>query len=87
VAPTSKQFDLRDPSAAQRMFAEHRADYVFHLAGHIGGIGASVTYPVEFLYENAMIGMHVIHAARLPTSRSLYFSAALAYIRAHARSR
>lgn len=73
TAPSSKQFDLRDASAAQRMFAEIPTDYVFHLAGHIGGIGASVTYPVEFLYENAIIGMHVIHAARLAKIRKMVF--------------
>lgn len=73
VAPGSKQFDLRDPSATQRMFSEHPADYVFHLAGHIGGIGASVTYPVEFLYENALIGMHTIHAARVANVKKMVF--------------
>ena len=71
VAPSSKHFDLRDSSAAQRMFVVHPTDYVFHLAGHIGGIGASVTYPVEFLYENVMIGMNVIHAARLANVKKM----------------
>jgi len=46
---------------------------VFHLAGHIGGIGASITYPVEFLYENLMIAMHVIHAARIAKAGKLLF--------------
>ncbi len=55
------------------MFTAHPVDYVFHLAGHIGGIGASVTYPVEFLYENAIIGMHVIHAARLANVKKMLF--------------
>jgi dTDP-4-dehydrorhamnose reductase len=39
IAPTSRQFDLRDPSATQRMFAEQPVDHVFHLAGYIGGSG------------------------------------------------
>ena len=37
---------------------------MFHLAGHIGGIGASVAYPVEFLYENLMIAMRILGAHR-----------------------
>jgi UDP-glucose 4-epimerase len=48
VAPSSKELDARDQAAVQRFFADNPIDYVFHLAGHIGGIGASVTHPVEF---------------------------------------
>ncbi len=73
LAPTSNRLDLRDQAATHRFFAENPLDYVFHLAGHIGGIGASVTYPVEFLYENMMIATHVIHAARTAGVRKLVF--------------
>jgi GDP-L-fucose synthase len=73
LAPSSKQLDLRDQAATQRFFAERRVDYVFHLAGHIGGIGASVTYPVEFLYENLMIAVNGVNAARSAGVRKLVF--------------
>src|SRR5438552_15274759 len=73
LAPSSKLLDLRDQAATARFFSEQPIDYVFHLAGHIGGIGASVSYPVEFLYENMMIGMHVIHAARAAGVKKLVF--------------
>ena len=73
LAPSSKQLDLRDQGATHRFLADSPADHVFHLAGHIGGIGASVTYPVEFLYENTMIAMHVIHAARMANVKKLIF--------------
>jgi GDP-L-fucose synthase len=73
AAPSSKQLDLRDQGATHRYFEDQPPDYVFHLAGHIGGIGASVTYPVEFLYENMMIAMHVIHAARSAKVHKLIF--------------
>jgi GDP-L-fucose synthase len=72
-APSSAALDLRDQAATHRFFADNPVDFVFHLAGHIGGIGASVTYPVEFLYENLMIAMHVIHAARIAKVRKLVF--------------
>ena len=45
VALSSAALDLRDQDAVHRFFADNACDYVFHLAGHIGGIGASVTYP------------------------------------------
>ena len=41
VAPSSAELDLRDQAAVHRFFADNRFDRVFHLAGHIGGIGAS----------------------------------------------
>jgi GDP-L-fucose synthase len=72
-APSSRELDLRDQAATHRFLADNPVDLVFHLAGHIGGIGASVTYPVEFLYENLMIAMHVIHAARIAMVRKLVF--------------
>jgi GDP-L-fucose synthase len=72
-APSSKQLDLRDQEATRRYFSEHPVDYVFHLAGHIGGIGASVTFPVEFLYENLMIAVNCVHAARVAGVRKLLF--------------
>jgi GDP-L-fucose synthase len=73
LAPSSKQLDLRDQAATHRYLAEHPIEHVFHLAGHIGGIGASVAHPVEFLYENMMIAMHMIHAARIARVGKLVF--------------
>jgi GDP-L-fucose synthase len=73
IAPSSKELDLRDQGATQKFFAGTPVDYVFHLAGHIGGIGASVTYPVEFLYENLMIAVNGVHAARDAGVRKLVF--------------
>jgi len=82
VAPSSKQLDLRDQVATQRYFAEHRIDYVFHLAGHIGGIGASVSYPVEFLYENLMIAVNGVNAARSAgVSKLVFLSSSCVYPR------
>src|SRR5712692_4744864 len=73
LAPSSSELDLRDQAAAYRFLSDHRVDFVFHLAGHIGGIGASVSNPVEFLYENLMIAMQVIHAARIAGVKKLVF--------------
>ena len=38
LAPSSKQLDLRNQTAAHQFFTENPVDFVFHLAGHIGGI-------------------------------------------------
>src|SRR3954471_5825149 len=82
LTPLSLEVDMRDQVAVERYFANHKIDYVFHLAGHIGGIGASVTYPVEFLYENMMISLHVINAARRAgVAKLLYLSSSCVYPR------
>ena len=82
LTPPSRQLDLRDQSAVDRFFDAHKIDFVFHLAGHIGGIGASVAYPVEFLYENMMISLHVINAARRAgVAKLLYLSSSCVYPR------
>jgi GDP-L-fucose synthase len=82
LTPPSRELDLRDQAAVDRYFSEQKIDFVFHLAGHIGGIGASVTYPVEFLYENMMISLHVINAARRArVTKLLYLSSSCVYPR------
>jgi GDP-L-fucose synthase len=82
LTPPSRQVDLRDQPAVDQYFSGNKVDSVFHLAGHIGGIGASVTYPVEFLYENMMISLHVINAARRAGVRKLlYLSSSCVYPR------
>ena len=82
LTPPSREVDLRDQAAVDRFFSANKVDYVFHLAGHIGGIGASVTYPVEFLYENMMISLHVINAARRAgVTKLVYLSSSCVYPR------
>ena len=46
LAPSSQELDLRNQAATHQFFTHNPVDFVFHLAGHIGGIGASVSYPV-----------------------------------------
>ena len=65
IVPRSRDYDLVDRTATHRLFAETKPDVVFHLAGKVGGIGANRANPGLFLFENAMMGLHVIEEARL----------------------
>ncbi len=58
-------YDLTDPRAAERMFADHRPDVVVHLAGLVGGLGANRDRPADFCHENLLINAHAIHAAHV----------------------
>ncbi len=61
VAPRSKEYDLVDGGAVRRLLAEARPDVVLHLAARVGGIGANRANPGRFFYENAMMGIQLLH--------------------------
>lgn len=63
-APTHSEYDLTDGSAVKRLFTEHRPEVLIHLAAVVGGIGANRANPGSFFYENAIMGIQVIEAAR-----------------------
>jgi len=64
LTPTRRDYDLVEQVEVRRMFAELKPNVVFHLAGLIGGIGASRARPAEFCYENLMMGTMVLHESR-----------------------
>ena len=63
LTATRQELDLRDQAAVNRWFAAHRPDYVFLVAGTVGGILANSTRPAEFIYDNLMIHATCVHAA------------------------
>lgn len=62
--PRSAEYDLRDPLAVERAFQDARADIVIHAAAVVGGIGANQEHPGQFFYENAIMGIQMVEAAR-----------------------
>ena len=61
--PRSKEYDLTQLSAVQKLYADSRSDIVIHLAARVGGIGANREHPAEFFYDNLMMGAQLMHAA------------------------
>lgn len=60
--PRSRDADLRRWDNC--LHAVEGMDYVIHLAGHVGGIGLNRNKPAELFYDNAMMGIQLIEAAR-----------------------
>ena len=58
LTATREQLDLRDQAAVNYWFRANRPEYVFLVAGTVGGILANSTRPAEFLYDNMMIHAH-----------------------------
>ncbi len=63
VTRTHEQLDLTRQNDVEEFFMSERPEYVFHAAGKVGGIIANETFPADFLYENMMMGMNIIHAS------------------------
>ena len=62
--PRHSEYDLTQFDAIQRLFREHRPEVVMHLAATVGGIGANRASPGRFFYDNAIMGIQLIEAAR-----------------------
>jgi GDP-L-fucose synthase len=65
--------DLRDQAAVNLWFRIARPDYVFLVAGKVGGILANATRPAEFIYDNLLIHATVVHAAYVTGVRKLLY--------------
>ena len=63
-ALASRDFDLIEMSACERLYRELRPTLVIHLAARVGGIGANLLNPGKFFYDNLMMGVQLIEAGR-----------------------
>jgi GDP-L-fucose synthase len=76
------QLDLRDQAEVSHWFKAHRPEYVFLVAGTVGGIMANSTRPAEFIYDNMMIHGTVVHAAHeYDVTKLLYLGSSCIYPR------
>lgn len=55
VGVSSRDYDLQDRVAVERMFDDIQPNVVVHLAAYSGGIGANRTYPADFYYRNTLL--------------------------------
>lgn len=73
LTATRDQLDLRDQAAVNYWFRANRPEYVFLVAGTVGGIMANATRPAEFIYDNMMIHATVVHSSHLFGTRKLLY--------------
>lgn len=82
LTATRDQLDLRDQAAVNYWFRANRPDYVYLVAGTVGGIFANSTRPAEFIYDNMMIHATVVHSAHLfGVKKLLYLGSSCIYPR------
>ncbi len=63
ITRTHKELDLLRQEEVEHFFAEEKPEYVFLAAAKVGGIIANQTALADFMYENMMMEMNVIHSA------------------------
>jgi len=64
MVPRRREFDLTTAAGVDAMFAAYKPEVLFHLAAVVGGIGANKDNPGSFFYQNAIMGIQLIEAAR-----------------------
>ena len=63
ITRTHKELDLISQPDVDKFFEDERPEYVFLAAAKVGGIIANSENLADFMYENMMLEMNVIHAA------------------------
>ncbi len=73
ITRTHRELDLREQRAVEEFFAGQKPDYVFLAAARVGGIAANDSAQADFMYDNMMLEMNVIHSAWKNGCRKLEF--------------
>jgi GDP-L-fucose synthase len=82
ITRTREELDLLDQRAVNAFFAREAIEFVFLAAARVGGILANESDQADFLYENLVIEMNVIHAAaESDVSKLLFLGSSCIYPR------
>ncbi len=82
ITATRNELDLRNQASVTEWFAQNRPEYVYLVAGTVGGVHANNTRPAEFIYDNLMIHGTVVHAAyESNVTKLLYLGSSCIYPR------
>lgn len=63
VTRSHSELDLTRQNEVEKFFERETPEYVFLAAAKVGGILANDTYKGEFIYNNIMIAVNIIHTA------------------------
>ena len=63
VTRTHSELDLTRQDQVEAFFAAEKPEYVFLAAAKVGGIEANKSALADFMYENMILEMNVIHSA------------------------
>ena len=82
VMRSRSELDLLQQNEVRAFFSTEQIDQVYMAAAKVGGILANNTYPAEFIYENLMVEINVIHEAwRAGVKKLLFLGSSCIYPR------
>ena len=70
---THGELDLRRQDAVESFFKAEKPEYIFLAAAKVGGIAANQKALADFMYDNMLIEMNIIHSAWKTGCRKLEF--------------
>ena len=73
ITRTHAELDLTRQAEVEAFFQQERPEYVFLAAAKVGGIIANQSALADFMYDNMILEMNVIHAAWQNGCRKLEF--------------
>ncbi len=73
ITRTHKELDLTRQDLVEAFFAAEKPEYVFLAAAKVGGIMGNAAAKADFMYENMILEMNVIHNAWQNGCRKLEF--------------
>ena len=73
VLRTHNELDLTRQDSVESFFEKERPEYVFLAAAKVGGIGANSSALADFMYDNMVLEMNVIHSAWKNRCKKLEF--------------
>ena len=73
IVRTRKELDLCNQQAVNAFFEKEKPEYVFLAAAKVGGIVANQNALADFMYDNMILEMNVIHAAWVNGCKKLQF--------------
>lgn len=73
ITRTHQKLDLCRQDAVEKFFAEEKPEYVFLGAAKVGGIMANASALADFMYDNMILEMNVIHEAWKNDCKKLMF--------------
>ena len=63
ITRTHRELDLTRQEAVEHFFNEEKPEYVFLAAAKVGGIIANQSALADFMYDNMILELNVIHSA------------------------
>src|SRR5215831_11659609 len=73
VTRSRDELDLTNQKQVRAFFQSERIDEIYMAAAKVGGILANNTYPAEFIYDNLMVELNIIHEAWASGVKRLLF--------------